>query len=78
VKKVWVEVRRGEVIEISGIRSVSAGETCSDVAEGKSLYIKYVGDRNKTRIPFKTIVDKWAGYAKLNEALKELNEGQKK
>jgi hypothetical protein len=79
MKKVWIELRRGEVVEVSGIRSVSAGEQLNtDFAEGNRLYLRFVGDRKVTNIVFATKEEKWEGYNRLKEALKKLAEAPAK
>lgn len=74
MKKAWVEVRVGEVVEISAIRSISAGENLhNDLAESTALHVRYVGDRKKSRIDFATVEDKWKGYELLVEGLTKIS-----
>ena len=78
MKKQWIELRKGILIEVGAIRSVNAGmEKANAGVEGQNLFVKYVGDRNPTTITFPSVEAKWKAYSKLNKALTELNKVSK-
>jgi hypothetical protein len=69
MKKRWVELAKGNIIEVSGVRSVNAG------SEGtRTLYVKFVGDRGATSLTFDSEQAKWKAYDLLWSALQKLNE----
>lgn len=67
MKKKWVEVREGQTIEVSSVRSVSIGAS-------NHLHVKYVGERTTTSIPMKTEEATKEGYKRVVEALDKLSE----
>lgn len=69
MKKKWVELKKGIIIESSSIRSVNAGDTQESLDTAKFLYVGFVGERAKTTFTFETNDEKWAAYDKLKAAL---------
>ena len=79
MKKQWVELRKGIMIEVGAIRSVNAGQEKANAGvEGQNLFVKYVGDRTATTLTFSSVDAKWKAYSKLNKALTELNKAESK
>jgi hypothetical protein len=71
MKKKWVELKKGIIIEANSIRSVNAGDTQESLDTAKYLYVGFVGERNKTTFTFETNKEKWKAYEKLRDALIE-------
>lgn len=69
MKKTWVELKKGIIIEASSIRSVNAGDTQESLDTANYLYVGFVGERTKSAFTFKTNDEKWAAYDKLHEVL---------
>jgi hypothetical protein len=69
MKKKWVELKKGIIIEANSIRSVSAGDTQESMDTTKYLYLGFVGERKRTTFTFDSKDEKWEAYNRIRLAL---------